>query len=78
MGYINLVSVKLYVSVQNLFSYLKLSICAMIILGAVYVQLTGIYLQGVKVATHAELTVFIENKLTVSKLITGVNHSSPS
>uniref|UniRef100_A0A1B6CZX9 Amino acid permease/ SLC12A domain-containing protein n=1 Tax=Clastoptera arizonana TaxID=38151 RepID=A0A1B6CZX9_9HEMI len=41
MGYINFVSVKLYVRVQNLFSFIKISICFLVVGGAIYVTYTG-------------------------------------
>uniref|UniRef100_A0A1B6KW42 Amino acid permease/ SLC12A domain-containing protein n=1 Tax=Graphocephala atropunctata TaxID=36148 RepID=A0A1B6KW42_9HEMI len=80
MGYINLVSVKLYVHVQNMFSYLKLSICAMVILGAVYVQATGqahsLYLgfQGTNYSTKGLIMAFYSGLYTFDGwcIVTGV------
>lgn len=41
MAYINFVSVKLYVRVQNIFSYFKITVCVLIIYGGFYMTVTG-------------------------------------
>lgn len=41
MTYINATSVKLYVSIQNLFTFLKVCACLIVIGGGIYVMCKG-------------------------------------
>ncbi|XP_054289421.1 b(0,+)-type amino acid transporter 1-like [Macrosteles quadrilineatus] len=64
VGIINYVSVKLYLNTQNLISFLKLSGCAFVIVGGIYMLISGKALninfgfEGTKTTPHSLAIVF--------------------